>query len=211
MKKPIGGGSVISALAIDPIARTLGRLFAELPFTPNQITVAATVVGMFAGILFLYDAWTLGAISIFVSMVLDGLDGEIARIKRMKSKYGFFCDSLLDRFVDIFIIFGIAYSSIKFYGNMALVIGFFSAVFAGVLSSYSAKLIKIIGDIDTYWENEWPKFPDGRDIRLCLLMCGSLGNSFVHWSGLLSVFIIFLLSFVKVVARLVFYRHKFVD
>jgi len=127
MKKTIGGGSVISAFIIDPIVIKLGKIFVKLPFTPNQITVVSTSVGLLAGILFIYDFWILGAISIFISMVLDGLDGEVARIKNMKSKYGYFFDSLLDRFVDVFIIFGIAYSSVKFYGNMALVIGFFSA------------------------------------------------------------------------------------
>ena len=208
MKKAIGGGSVISAFIIDPIVIKLGSIFVKMPFTPNQITVVSTIIGIFAGILFIYDFWILGAISIFISMVLDGLDGEIARIKNMRSKYGFFLDSLLDRFVDIFIIFGIAYSSVKFYGDIALVIGFFSAMFAGVLTSYSAKLIQIIGNLDTYWENEKPKFPDGRDIRLFILIFGSLGNIFVNWSALLSVFIIFLLSFVKVLSRLFFYRRK---
>ena len=208
MKKAIGGGSVVSAFIIDPIVIKLGKIFAKMPFTPNQITVVSALMGIFAGILFIYDFWTLGAISIFICMVLDGLDGEIARIKNMKSKYGSFFDSLLDKFADGFIIFGIAYSSIEFYGNIALVIGFFSAMFAVLLTSYSASLIQLLGNIDTYWENEKPKFPDSRDIRLFILIFGSLGNIFVNWSALLSVFIIFLLSFVKVISRLFFYRHK---
>jgi len=208
MKKPIGGGSIISAYIIDPIVKKLGNLFIKLPFTPNQITIISALVGISAGVLFILDYWILGALLIFITMVLDGLDGEIARRKKMKSNYGCFLDSLLDRFVDISIIFGIAYSSTKFYSDIALIIGFFSATFAGILSSYSSYLIKIVGNIEPCWENEKPKFSDNRDVRLFILILGALGNVFVNWSALTSVLIVFILSFVKVISRLFFYRNK---
>lgn len=208
MKKPIGGGSLASAYVIDPIVLRLGGAFGALPFTPNQITLASAAIGVGAGFLFMFDQWLLGALAVFASMVLDGLDGEVARRKNMKSKYGGFLDATLDRVVDTAVMFGIAFAGAREYGNLAWTIGFFGAVYAGILSSYSAKLLLTIASIDPKWQEEWPRFSDGRDVRLFIIMLGALGNTFVPWSALASVGIVLALSSVKIVSRLIYYRHR---
>ncbi len=208
MKEAIGGGSLASAYIIDPIVLRLSVAFGALPFTPNQITLASAAIGIGASLLFIFDQWLLGALAIFASMVLDGLDGEVARRKNMKSKYGGFLDATMDRVVDTAVMFGIAFAGAREYGNLAWTIGFFGAVYAGILSSYSAKLLLTIASIDPKWQEEWPRFSDGRDVRLFIIMLGALGNTLVPWSALASVGIVLGLSFTKIVSRLIYYRQR---
>ncbi len=94
------------------------------------------------------------------------------------------------------------------YAANGWTIGFFGAVYAGILSSYCAKLLLTIASIDPKWHEEWPRFPDGRDVRLFIIMLGALGNTFVPWSALASVGIVLALSSVKIVSRLIYYRQR---
>ena len=208
MRTPLGGGTIVSAYLIDRIVVRLGVVFQRLPFTPNQVTLMSAAVGGAAGILFIFDQWLAGAISVFASMVLDGLDGEVARRKNMKSKYGAFLDTMLDRVVDTTVVLGVAYSSAKIYGDTAWIIGFLAAVYACVLSSYTRKLVAIATGTEPTWLDEKPKFTDGRDVRLLIITLGALGNLFVDWSALASVAIVLALSLSKFVIRLFIYRDK---
>ena len=208
MRTPLGGGTIGSAYLIDRIVVRLGVVFQRLPFTPNQVTLMSAAVGVAAGILFIFDQWLAGAISVFASMVLDGLDGEVARRKNMKSKYGAFLDTMMDRVVDTTVVLGVAYSSAKIYGDTAWIIGFLAAVYACVLSSYTRKLVAIATGTEPTWLDEKPKFTDGRDVRLLIITLGALGNLFVDWSALASVAIVLALSLSKFVIRLFIYRDK---
>ena len=208
MRTPLGGGTIVSAYLIDRIVVRLGVVFERLPFTPNQVTLMSAAVGVAAGILFIFAQWLAGAISVFASMVLDGLDGEVARRKNMKSKYGAFLDTMMDRVVDTTVVLGVAYSSAKIYGDTAWIIGFLAAVYACVLSSYTRKLVAIATGTEPTWLDEKPKFTDGRDVRLLIITLGALGNLFVDWSALASVAIVLALSLSKFVIRLFIYRDK---
>ncbi len=208
MRTPLGGGTIVSAYLIDRIVVRLGVVFERLPFTPNQVTLMSAAVGVAAGILFIFDQWLAGAISVFASMVLDGLDGEVARRKNMKSKYGAFLDTMMDRVVDTTVVLGVAYSSAQIYGDTAWIIGFLAAVYACVLSSYTRKLVAIATGTEPTWLDEKPKFTDGRDVRLLIITLGALGNLFVDWSAIASVAIVLALSLSKFVIRLFIYRDK---
>lgn len=208
MRTPLGGGTIVSAYLIDRIVVRMGVVFEKLPFTPNQVTLMAAVVGVAAGILFMFDQWLAGAIAVFVSMVLDGLDGEVARRKDMKSRYGAFLDTMMDRVVDTTVVLGVAYSSAKLYGDTAWIVGFLAAVYACVLSSYTRKLVAIATGTEPTWLTEKPRFTDGRDVRLLIIILGALGNMVVDWSALAGLGVVLALSLSKFVIRLFYYRDK---
>ena len=204
----MGGGSVVSAYLVDPIVIKMGGLFERLPFTPNQVTLASAAVGVSAGGLLIFDQWLLGALAIFASMVLDGLDGEVARRKDMKSKYGGFLDSMLDRVVDTTVVLGIAYSSAQVYGDVAWVIGFLAAVYACVLRSYTMKLVAVATGVELAWHTEVPKIPDGRDVRMFVITLGVLGNLIVGWSAIAILGFVMVVGITKFGSRLLFYRTR---
>ncbi len=63
---------------------------------PNAITTAALFSGFFAIVQAMNDQFTLAAIAIFVAMVLDTLDGRVARLTNTSSPFGEPYDSLSD-------------------------------------------------------------------------------------------------------------------
>lgn len=63
---------------------------------PNLLTTAALMCGFFAIIQAMQGAFERAAVLIFVAMVLDGLDGRVARMTRTQSAFGAEYDSLSD-------------------------------------------------------------------------------------------------------------------
>jgi len=63
---------------------------------PNLFTTAALFCGFFAIVQAMKGVFELASISIFVAMVLDGLDGRVARLTRTQSAFGAEYDSLSD-------------------------------------------------------------------------------------------------------------------
>ena len=63
---------------------------------PNLFTTAALFAGFFAIVQAMNGKFELAAIAIFVAMVLDGLDGRVARLTHTQSEFGAEYDSLSD-------------------------------------------------------------------------------------------------------------------
>lgn len=63
---------------------------------PNLFTTAALFCGFFAIVRAMTGGFEQAAVAIFVAMVLDGLDGRVARMTRTQSAFGAEFDSLSD-------------------------------------------------------------------------------------------------------------------
>src|SRR5436309_9797889 len=63
---------------------------------PNLFTTAALFAGFYAIVQAMNGRFDQAAIAIFVAMVLDGLDGRVARLTRTQSAFGAEYDSLAD-------------------------------------------------------------------------------------------------------------------
>ena len=63
---------------------------------PNLFTTAALFCGFFAIVQAMMGDFERAAVAIFVAMVLDGLDGRVARMTRTQSAFGAEYDSLSD-------------------------------------------------------------------------------------------------------------------
>ncbi|MGH8764903.1 MAG: CDP-diacylglycerol--serine O-phosphatidyltransferase [Burkholderiales bacterium] len=63
---------------------------------PNLFTTAALFSGFFAIVQAMNNRFETAAIAIFVAMVLDGLDGRVARMTHTQSEFGAQYDSLSD-------------------------------------------------------------------------------------------------------------------
>ena len=82
-----------------PISLRVTRWLAETRITPNQITVALLVLGSLAAFLFAvggYWPMLVAAFLFHAQSVLDGCDGEIARLKFMESRWGGVLDVVCD-------------------------------------------------------------------------------------------------------------------
>ena len=79
----------------------VGEALARTPVTPNAVTVTGTI-GVAASTLALYPTGHLfiGTIVATVFVLLDMLDGVLARLKGTTGKFGAFLDSTMDRVAD---------------------------------------------------------------------------------------------------------------
>ncbi|KOX17694.1 CDP-alcohol phosphatidyltransferase family protein [Nocardiopsis sp. NRRL B-16309] len=86
---------------VDPLASRLVKVTANrTAITPNQLTVAALVLGLAAAACFLLADWywlLAGATLFHLSFVLDCMDGKIARLKGNGSVIGSWLDYVFDR------------------------------------------------------------------------------------------------------------------
>lgn len=76
---------------------------------PNLFTTAALFAGFYAVISAMRENFEAAAIAIFIAMVMDGLDGRIARMTNTSSKFGEEFDSLSDM-----VSFGVAPALVVF-------------------------------------------------------------------------------------------------
>src|SRR5512146_737074 len=63
---------------------------------PNLFTTAALFAGFYSIVQAMNGRFDQAAVAIFVAMVLDGLDGRVARLTRTQSAFGAEYDSLSD-------------------------------------------------------------------------------------------------------------------
>src|SRR5690606_28521430 len=63
---------------------------------PNLFTTAALFAGFYAIVAAMHGSFESAAIAIFVAMILDGLDGRVARLTNTSSAFGEQYDSLSD-------------------------------------------------------------------------------------------------------------------
>lgn len=63
---------------------------------PNLVTTAALFSGFYAIVAGMNDKFEIAAIGVFVAMILDGLDGRVARWTNTQSEFGEQYDSLSD-------------------------------------------------------------------------------------------------------------------
>lgn len=95
-----------------PLSRPLTRLLVHTPITPNQISYAVGVLGLIGCWLTAQPgqaALVWGAAVIFFAGVLDGCDGEIARLKLISSPFGAWLDTVVDEITTTGYFIGIAY------------------------------------------------------------------------------------------------------
>jgi 1L-myo-inositol 1-phosphate cytidylyltransferase / CDP-L-myo-inositol myo-inositolphosphotransferase len=74
-----------------PVSRILSRRLAKTAITPNQMTLISAAVGLGAAPFFLSASplWqTVGALVFLAHSILDGCDGELARLKFQESRWG---------------------------------------------------------------------------------------------------------------------------
>ena len=82
----------------DPIHSTAGepRRSQGIYMLPNMVTLAALFGGFYAVVMAMNGRYDLATVAIFASMVLDSLDGRIARMTNTQSAFGEQMDSLSD-------------------------------------------------------------------------------------------------------------------
>lgn len=95
-----GGDGWLSTTLIRPMSRRVTRVALRLGVTPNLVSLTSLLIGLVAAALILTDnrwAWVASAVLLQVALVVDCVDGEIARFTRRFSPFGAWLDGVGDR------------------------------------------------------------------------------------------------------------------
>jgi phosphatidylglycerophosphate synthase len=88
------------------ISLAISRRLAPSAITPTQVTLISIAIGLFAAPFFLSSLWywqTAGALLFLLHSIVDGCDGELARLKFQESRYGGILDFWGDNIVHLVI------------------------------------------------------------------------------------------------------------
>ncbi|MBW1740810.1 MAG: NTP transferase domain-containing protein [Deltaproteobacteria bacterium] len=157
-----------------PVSVRISRYLAKFPITPNQISFISFLLSIFAAGLFItggYQALLTGGILAQFASIIDGCDGEIARLKFQESAFGGWFDAVLDRYADAFLLFGLTWHDYFKDGNPASLFVGFMAIIGSFMVSYTA---------DKYDALMYSRLKSGirigRDVRVFLIFLGALLN-----------------------------------
>jgi 1L-myo-inositol 1-phosphate cytidylyltransferase / CDP-L-myo-inositol myo-inositolphosphotransferase len=93
------------------ISGAVSRVLLKTPVTPNQVTIAVTLLGVYAGYLFSLPGTQTkiaGSLIFLLTSILDGCDGEIARAKKQTSVLGGWLDLWGDNVVHMAVFYGLS-------------------------------------------------------------------------------------------------------
>lgn len=106
-----------STFVVRRLSKPLTRVALRLGWTPNAITLISFAVGIAAAAAFAVgDRWALvlGAVLLQLSLIIDCVDGEVARATRRFSALGAWLDASTDRVKEFLAYAGLAYGAFRF-------------------------------------------------------------------------------------------------
>lgn len=116
---------LINTYLIRPLAGILVRIVFPTSITPNQVTVASTLVGFVAAVFYLDGTATnniIAGLCITLKDILDSADGQLARAKQQYSRVGRFLDSLGDFVVNFFALGAITFALFQVSHSLATIV-----------------------------------------------------------------------------------------
>ena len=142
----------------------------RLYISPNILSLLSFLVSVAGAVFLAFRSLLLGGILVQASSIIDGMDGEIARLYKRSSRLGALLDSFLDRLADLSIIGGIIFALWPL--NFLLAIASILASANTILVSYITHLLQGAGvEVESI-----RRIPVTRDVRLFVIFAAALLN-----------------------------------
>lgn len=186
-----------------PLVRIIARGFIRLGISPNTISVLAFFLGLCAAfVLLLFHWYIIYAVLVFCAGLLDGVDGEVARQTKQMSVTGGFLDSMLDRFVDVIVLFPFLWlpNPLPQFGPTVWWVAL--AITGSLLVSYARSRAQAAGVTDT------DVGLAARSERLFILVVTSLLVVVFPALPYLGLLLVAFLSHLTVMYRVLYYRRQ---
>ena len=176
----------------------LTRYLARFAVTPNQISLFSFLCSIAAAALITISGYApsnliahlclaIGGLIAQFASVIDGCDGEIARLKFQQSDYGAWFDAVLDRYADALLLLAMTW---RVYSNGDPVLGLLAdqGSQAAEIASLVTGFLAIIGSfMISYTADKYDSLMRerlahgmsiriGRDIRVFLIFLGAVTN-----------------------------------
>ena len=105
-----------SVFFLRKISKLFTWLAVRLKMTPNQVTLISFAIGLLSAYEFSKgNFWAIftGAVLLQLSIIIDCVDGELARYTRKFSQLGAWLDAITDRIKEYLVFFALAYGAAK--------------------------------------------------------------------------------------------------
>ncbi len=181
------------------------------PISPTQMSAISFATALLGSLAFLLGCPLAGGLLAQLSSILDGCDGELARLTGQISKRGGLVDSLLDRLADVALLLGLAHLAYRSPwpaqlwptwlprpGDWHLLALFLTALaLAGsLLVSYCSAIFRALA-------GHQPRRHLGtRDVRLFLVMWAGITGQLWPWSAAAWLALLVLLAWAEVLSCL---------
>ena len=116
----------------------ISRQLIKLPVTPNMVSLFTLALSLAAGVYFAAGGYLnclIGAVLGVVTSILDGCDGEVARLKLQASDFGCWLDTICDYLYYIVTFAGITIGLVRSKGEPSLA-GVGVAIFVGAFMTF---------------------------------------------------------------------------
>jgi len=161
-----------------PISVLISSHLVKLDITPNQISLSSFLFSLLAAGLFAlggYFALLLGGVLAQFASIIDGCDGEVARLKYQSSDIGGWYDAVLDRYADAFLLFGLTWHLLAAEANGWVLFTGFMAIIGSFMLSYTAdKYDNLMRERIKAGGRAGLRM--GRDVRVFLTFLGAVTN-----------------------------------
>ena len=161
-----------------PISVRISRYLVQRDVTPNQISLFSFLCSLLAAGLFAlggYFALLLGGVLAQFASIIDGCDGEVARLKYQSSDFGGWFDAVLDRYADAFLLFGLTWHLLAVEVNGWILFVGFMAIIGSFMLSYTAdKYDNLMRERIRAGGKAGLRM--GRDVRVFLIFLGAVAN-----------------------------------
>ena len=169
-----------------PVARYLNRPFSvrisrylvQRDVTPNQISLFSFLCSVLAAGLFMLGGYfflIVGGVLAQFASIIDGCDGEVARLKYQSSDVGGWFDAVLDRYADAFLLFGLTWHLLAAdVSGLILLVGFMAIIGSFMLSYTADKYDNLMRE--RIQAGGKAGFRMGRDVRVFLIFLGAITN-----------------------------------
>lgn len=166
-----------------PVSKALVRLFPGI--RPAALTFCAALLGICGGIAFgLGKAW-LGGLLAACAQILDGVDGQVARLTGRVSTKGALLDSVLDRYMDFALLFGIFFYCLRFSSGvenngsilnleLLIVVTALAAAGSSQVSYFTARAASLNLDYSR------PEYAGKGSRTTVIILCGLLAPLWMH-------------------------------
>jgi len=175
-------------------SRPVARLLNHTPATPNQVTVVSLLLATGSLALFAAGYPIVAGVLVQVCSIVDGVDGDLARLKGLATPFGSFFDAVVDRYADGMVLLGLTiWAADTNDGSLPWIAGFVALI--GTFSVTYTRA-RIDATRRTMFDQGLSSLAS-RDVRLLMIMVGAVAGL-----GLQTLLAIAVLANVVVLLRL---------
>ena len=125
----------IGAVSMFPL-RAIINLCVALRIHPNTLTLVGVIINVGAAWALGYDRFILAFVIMLVANIFDFIDGKVAHILNLQSRFGAFWDSTLDRFSDLALPTGLIFLYSKLGRTDYVMVASLALIFS-IMTSYA--------------------------------------------------------------------------